>query len=46
MQQLLAGLLVHKRSGLFGGPAFVQPIRAIKKLSESSDGLEKSRPLK
>jgi len=31
---------------LFGGPAFIQPIRAFQKLSKRSDWLEKRQPFK
>jgi len=37
----LAYLHVHKVSGFFGAPVFIQPIRQIKKLSNSSDWQEK-----
>jgi len=35
-----------KESGFFGGPAFIQPIRAIWKFSKSPDWLEKAGPPK
>jgi len=31
----IACLFVHKRSGLFGGQAFIQPIRTIQKAFEN-----------
>jgi len=41
----LACLHVQKRSGLFGGPAFIQPIRAIWKSFKRSYWLDKSHSL-
>jgi len=36
------------KSGFFGGPAFIQPIKAMQseKFSKSPDWMEKSRPSK
>jgi len=42
----IACLHVQNNRGFFGGPAFIQPIRAIKKIFKSSDWLEKSLPSK
>jgi len=43
---LLTCLHDQNKSGFFGGPAFIKPIRAIWKFSKSSDWLKKSRPSK
>jgi len=42
----IACLHDKNKSDFFGGPAFIQSIRAIKKVFKSSDWLEKSRPSK
>jgi len=44
----LACLHDQNKSGFFGGPDFIQPIRVIEKVgySKSSDWLEKARPPK
>jgi len=46
--EVLACLYDQNKSRFFGGPTFIQPIRAIKKRTvfKSSDWLEKSRPSK
>jgi len=40
------GLHDQNKSGFFGGPTFIQPIRATRKGFKSPDWLEKSRPSK
>jgi len=42
----LACLHDQNKSGLFGGPVLIQPIRAIWKFSKSLDWLGKGRPFK
>jgi len=46
VNRLLACLHYQNKSAFFGGLAFIQPIRAIKQHSKSSDWLDKSWPPK
>jgi len=43
---LIACLHDQNKSGFFGGPAFIQPIRVIGKVSKSRDGWKKAGPPK